>query len=379
MSPDLTACARAGITLPSSPKRRGARTPIAAGVIGRDLPPPIGMQLRLDSGEPMDAPAPTVRSGSPIETAATVLAMRSRVALMGRRAKPALRGSAANIKACTAGDLSTPHEYRAMADHREVSATVNDAAGCFLMSDGMNPRQWFVLGIRLFGVWLPIEGVGFVANFLDLRLGLGLVPETGRPAGYLLYAASISPWLPSFLLAPASWHPGAKLRTTATLPAMAMSPTMVKEPSPRQRSLPETEPRRTPRRGGASLRVLPKALREHPREVRCSMQRAARCRLCCWIRRGRLQMALHFRNAGQRGPFPGPFASGSRNSPDRGGSRVRGRFRTALGRGGAGGDDAGADAAPRCCKRVVVGGIGAIAGGVGGAERGTDSSGMISS
>lgn len=76
------------------------------------------------------------------------------------------------------------------------------------MSDGMNPRQWFVLGIRLFGVWLLIEGVGFVANFLDLRLGLGLVPETGRPAGYLLYAAFDFALAAFFLLAPgklASW------------------------------------------------------------------------------------------------------------------------------------------------------------------------------
>ena len=53
----------------------------------------------------------------------------------------------------------------------------------------MSPREWFVLGIRLFGLWLLTRGVTYLSGFVDLRLGLG-VPLRGTNAnGFLFYAA----------------------------------------------------------------------------------------------------------------------------------------------------------------------------------------------
>ncbi len=53
----------------------------------------------------------------------------------------------------------------------------------------MGPREWFVLGIRLFGLWLLTRGVGCVANFVDFRIGLNELPPGTSPNGYLFYAA----------------------------------------------------------------------------------------------------------------------------------------------------------------------------------------------
>lgn len=53
----------------------------------------------------------------------------------------------------------------------------------------MNPREWFVLGIRLFGLWSLMTGVGYAANFVDARLGLSQLPLGTKPNGYLFYAA----------------------------------------------------------------------------------------------------------------------------------------------------------------------------------------------
>lgn len=42
-------------------------------------------------------------------------------------------------------------------------------------SDGripMDSREWFILGIRLFGIWLLTRGVGYFASFVDFRFGL---------------------------------------------------------------------------------------------------------------------------------------------------------------------------------------------------------------
>jgi hypothetical protein len=53
----------------------------------------------------------------------------------------------------------------------------------------MNPREWFVLGIRLFGIWCLTRGVTQFASFADLRFHLsGSLPDM-KPNAYLYYAA----------------------------------------------------------------------------------------------------------------------------------------------------------------------------------------------
>src|SRR6056297_1996794 len=53
----------------------------------------------------------------------------------------------------------------------------------------MNPHEWFVLGIRLFGVWLLTKGVAYFASFVDFRFGLTGTPGESSPNSYLYYAA----------------------------------------------------------------------------------------------------------------------------------------------------------------------------------------------
>jgi hypothetical protein len=53
----------------------------------------------------------------------------------------------------------------------------------------MTSREWFVLGIRLFGLWLVTRGVAYVAMFADVKLHLNDVARGTNPNGYLLYAA----------------------------------------------------------------------------------------------------------------------------------------------------------------------------------------------
>jgi len=53
----------------------------------------------------------------------------------------------------------------------------------------VNSREWFVLGIRLFGVWLLTRGVGYFASFIDFRFGLTGTPGESSPNSYLYYAA----------------------------------------------------------------------------------------------------------------------------------------------------------------------------------------------
>jgi hypothetical protein len=53
----------------------------------------------------------------------------------------------------------------------------------------MNPREWFVLGIRLFGLWSLTRGAGYLASFVDLRMGLNeMLPGAGAKT-YLFHAA----------------------------------------------------------------------------------------------------------------------------------------------------------------------------------------------
>ena len=63
----------------------------------------------------------------------------------------------------------------------------------------MNPNEWFVLGIRLFGLWRLIEAVISLASFVDMRiLKLNEPPRGTHPTGYLFYAAvdfALAAWL----------------------------------------------------------------------------------------------------------------------------------------------------------------------------------------
>jgi hypothetical protein len=53
----------------------------------------------------------------------------------------------------------------------------------------MTSREWFVLGIRLFGLWMLARGVGYVASFTDLTLHYGDTSSDTNPNSYLLFAA----------------------------------------------------------------------------------------------------------------------------------------------------------------------------------------------
>ncbi len=53
----------------------------------------------------------------------------------------------------------------------------------------MNPKEWFVLGIRLFGLWLLTRGMNYISAFADLKLGLSETPRGQNPTGNILYAA----------------------------------------------------------------------------------------------------------------------------------------------------------------------------------------------
>ncbi|MHB8865660.1 MAG: hypothetical protein ACYC6N_25055 [Pirellulaceae bacterium] len=52
----------------------------------------------------------------------------------------------------------------------------------------MSPQEWFVLGIRLFGVWLLTKGVAYFASYVDLRFGLTGMSGDTSPNSYLYYA-----------------------------------------------------------------------------------------------------------------------------------------------------------------------------------------------
>ena len=52
----------------------------------------------------------------------------------------------------------------------------------------MSPRDYFVLAIRIFGLWEIPAGVGNLANFANLKLGLYPMSTTVEPNGYLLIA-----------------------------------------------------------------------------------------------------------------------------------------------------------------------------------------------
>jgi hypothetical protein len=53
----------------------------------------------------------------------------------------------------------------------------------------MTSREWFVLGIRLFGLWMLTRGVAYLASFTDLTLHYSDTSRGTNPNSYLLYAA----------------------------------------------------------------------------------------------------------------------------------------------------------------------------------------------
>ena len=53
---------------------------------------------------------------------------------------------------------------------------------------GMKQREWFVLGVRLLGVWVVIAGIGELVALAEVRFGL-VSPLHTELGAYLLHAA----------------------------------------------------------------------------------------------------------------------------------------------------------------------------------------------
>ncbi len=54
----------------------------------------------------------------------------------------------------------------------------------------MNPREWFVLGIRLFGIWMVTRAATYLTGFVDYKLGLIETTSRANPTEQLLFATS---------------------------------------------------------------------------------------------------------------------------------------------------------------------------------------------
>lgn len=53
----------------------------------------------------------------------------------------------------------------------------------------MKPQDWFVLGVRLFGVWTLWSGASYVARWFDLRfVGTSWESDSPRATSYLIWA-----------------------------------------------------------------------------------------------------------------------------------------------------------------------------------------------
>jgi hypothetical protein len=53
----------------------------------------------------------------------------------------------------------------------------------------MKSREWFVLGIRLFGIWQITQAVGFLSTYVNMRLRLYEMSSQIDPNSYLLNSA----------------------------------------------------------------------------------------------------------------------------------------------------------------------------------------------
>jgi hypothetical protein len=56
------------------------------------------------------------------------------------------------------------------------------------MNRTMRARDWFTVGFRLFGVWMILEGVGYLVSGLELQFRL-VDPARSSPGAYFLRAA----------------------------------------------------------------------------------------------------------------------------------------------------------------------------------------------
>ena len=52
----------------------------------------------------------------------------------------------------------------------------------------MGPRDWFALGVRLFGIWLIARGMTYVASFADLKLYPVSDKARDSASAHLIYA-----------------------------------------------------------------------------------------------------------------------------------------------------------------------------------------------
>ena len=51
----------------------------------------------------------------------------------------------------------------------------------------MSSRDWFGVGVRLFGIWLITRGSVYVATLGEYKLGFATAPNGGNPTSLLLY------------------------------------------------------------------------------------------------------------------------------------------------------------------------------------------------
>jgi ABC-type Na+ efflux pump permease subunit len=52
----------------------------------------------------------------------------------------------------------------------------------------MNGREWFIVGTRLFGIWMLCQAVSYIGGFIDLQLGYRNDTGYAYPTGYLVQA-----------------------------------------------------------------------------------------------------------------------------------------------------------------------------------------------
>ena len=53
----------------------------------------------------------------------------------------------------------------------------------------MRDRDWFILGCRLFGVWVVYMGITYLVSYIDARIGyVDAMSPGSKPSGILIYA-----------------------------------------------------------------------------------------------------------------------------------------------------------------------------------------------
>ena len=53
----------------------------------------------------------------------------------------------------------------------------------------MTSKEWFALGVRLFGVWLITQGLSYVESFISVKLYPTTSQASDYAASYLIFAS----------------------------------------------------------------------------------------------------------------------------------------------------------------------------------------------